>query len=180
MSLRRPTSLVLLLLALTALVSFAAGCGEEHESEVAEGEPLELGEMGFTVQITRFLNPDSTEDATYLEGAPPLKQGMQYLAVFMKVSNEGHEPTVVPRPFKIVDTRGKVYDQIPVDNPFALDPGAPIEAEGSVPEANTAAAEGPIKGSMILFMLDEDATENRPLQLEVPGPTGVGSVELDL
>ncbi len=180
MSLRRPTHLVLLLLALTALFSFAAGCGEEHESEVAEGEPLELGEMGFTVQITRFLNPASQEDATYLEGAPPLEKGMQYLAVFMKVSNEGDEPTVVPQPFKIVDTRGTIYNQIPVDNPFALESGAEVEAEGEVPEADTAAASGPIEGSMILFMLDEDATENRPLQLEVPGPDEVGSVELDL
>jgi hypothetical protein len=180
MSLRRPTSLVLLLLALTALVSFAAGCGKEEETDVAEGESLELGDMSFTVQITRFLNPSSPEDSTYLEGAPPLKKGMQYLAVFMKISNDGDDPTVVPQPFRIVDTRGTIYDQIPVENPFALEPGAEIEPDGAVPGPETAAANGPIKGSMILFMLEEDATENRPLQLQVPGPTGVGTIELDL
>jgi hypothetical protein len=180
MSHRRPTTLVLLLLALAALVSFAAGCGKEEETDVAEGESLELGDMEFTVQITRFLNPSSPEDSAYLEGAPALEHGMQYLAVFMKVSNEGDEPTVVPQPFKIVDTRGTIYRQIPVDNGFALEPGADIEPGQAVPGAETAAANGPIKGSMILFMLEEDATENRPLQLEVPGPSGVGSVELDL
>lgn len=180
MSLRRPTYLVLLLLALSALVSFTAGCGKGEETDVAEGESLELGDMEFTVQITRFLNPSSPEDSTYLEGAPPLKQGMQYLAVFMKVANNGDQPNVVPRPFRIVDTRGRIYNQVPVENDYALEPGTKIEADGAVPGAETAAANGPIKGSMILFIIDEDATENRPLRLEVPGPSGVGTVELDL
>ena len=31
--------------------------------------------MDYNVQITRFLNPASPEDAAYLEGAPPLEQG---------------------------------------------------------------------------------------------------------
>ena len=180
MSLPRPTKILLLLLALTALVSFAAGCGEEEGTDVSEGEPLELGEMGFNVQITRFLNPASPEDSTYLEGAPELETGQQYLAVFMQVSNDGEEPNVVPKPFRIVDTRGTIYDQVPVENPFALEAGEVVEPDEMVPGPETAAATGPIKGSMILFVLDENATEDRPLQLEVPGPTGVGTVELDL
>ena len=44
-------------------------------AEVVEGEPLELGELDYNVQITRFLNPDDAEDAEYLVGQPPRRPG---------------------------------------------------------------------------------------------------------
>ncbi len=48
-----------------------SACGEEEESEVVEGEPIEVAGLEYNVQITRFLNPDDTEDAEYLVGQPP-------------------------------------------------------------------------------------------------------------
>ena len=46
---------------------------------------------------------------------------------------------------------------------------------------DTPAAGGPIKGSMILYLIDEEAAENRPLELEIPGPDGeAGRIELDI
>lgn len=169
----------LLLLVLVAL-PVLAGCGNDEETEVNEGEPLVLEDLSFSVQITRFLNPNSTEDAAYLEGAPPLEVGEQYLAVFMQIDNDGDEAAVVPYPFTIVDTRGDIYDQARVDNNFALVPGTPILPDESVPGAETAARNGPIEGSMILFPIQESATENRPLQLEVIGASGTGEIELDI
>jgi len=172
-----------LLLALTLACSsvLAVGCGaEEVEGEVPEGEPLELGEIEYDVQITRFLNPASPEDASYLEGAEPLLDGQQYLGVFLEIKNESDEPTVVPYPLKIVDTRGETFIQEEIDNPFTLQPGEAVEPDGQVPGAQTAAANGPIEGSLVLFRIDETATETRPLQLEVPGPEGVGTIELDI
>jgi hypothetical protein len=182
MRLRRPTHLLSLvaLVAFVALAAIAAGCGDDETTDVAEGEPLELGDLSFNVQITRGLNPNSPEDSVYLDGAPPLKPGEQYLGVFMEVSNDGDDVNVVPQPFRIVDTRGTIYNQAPVSNPFALEPGTPIEPGKDVPGVETAAANGPIKGSLILFILDQDASENRPLQLQVPGPDAVGTIELDL
>lgn len=176
----RFATFLLLALVLAAFPVLVGGCGEEEESEVNEGEPLELGEMAYNVQITRFLNPSSPEDLTYLQDAPPLAEGQQYLGVFMQVTNEGEEPNVVPQPFKIIDTRGTIYYQEELDNPFALEPGTPLAPDESVPGPETAAANGPIEGSLILFALDEGATENRPLQLMVPGPDEVGIIELDL
>lgn len=177
----RLSRFLLLALAFACLPLLAAGCGaEEPESEVPEGEPLELGEVEFDVQITRFLNPDSTEDATYLEGAEPLLDGQQYLGVFLEIKNEGDEPTVVPYPLKVVDTRGQTFIQEEIDNPFTLVPGEPIEPDGQLPGVQSAAANGPIEGSLVLFRIDETATETRPLQLEVPGPEGVGTIELDI
>lgn len=169
------------LLAIAALAFPVAGCGaEEPETDVPEGEPLELGEMAYDVQLTRFLNPDAAEDADYLEGAPPLAPGEQYFGVFMTVENDGDEAGVVSSPFKIVDTRGNTYVQDNLDNPFALDAGAPIEPDEEVPGPDTPAANGPIEGSLVLFRLAETAVEDRPLKLEITGPDGVGEIELDL
>ena len=175
----RVLTFALLLLALVAL-PVLAGCGDDKETEVNEGEPLELGDLSYNVQITRFLNPSSTEDATYLEGAPPLKEGEQYLAVFMQIDNDGDDEAVVPYPFKIVDTRGNIYVQDRVENDFALVPGTPIPPDGTVPGDETAARNSPIEGSMILFRIPETATENRPLQLQVLGSDETGEIELDL
>ena len=169
------------LLAIAALALPIAGCGEEeHETDVPEGEPLELGEMAYDVQISRFLNPDAPDDVEYLEGAPPLEAGEQYFGVFMEITNDGDEANVVPYPFKIVDTRGNVFVQERIDNPFALDPGAPIEPGEIEPGPETPAANGPIEGALVLFALPETAAEDRPVKLEVPGPDGGGEIELDL
>lgn len=176
---RTPT-ILLLSLSLLALVALA-GCGSsEQESTVNEGESLELGDLKFDVQVTRALNPNSPEDVTYLQGAPPLQPGQEYLAVFMQVSNEGTEPNVVPFPFKIVDTRGDVYIQEKLDNAFALVPGTPVEPDTTVPGPESAARNGPVEGAIILFRIPEASTENRPFDLEVPGPGRSGEVELDL
>lgn len=169
------------LLAAAALAVPVAGCGaEEQETDVPEGEPLEVGEMAYDVQLSRFLNPDAPEDADYLEGAPPLAQGEQYFGVFMTVENEGDEAGVVSYPLKIVDTRGNTYVQDRIDNPFSLEPGAPVEPDEEVPGPDTPAANGPIEGSLVLFRLTETAVEDRPLKLEINGPDGVGEIELDL
>ncbi len=170
----------LLLLALLSFGVLAAGCGDEAETEVMEGEPLELGDLHYNVQITRFLNPSSDEDSAYLEGAPPLGDGQQYLAVFMQIENVGDEDAVVPFPFRIIDTRDEIYAQDRVDNDFALVPDTPIPADGTVPGLETVARTGPTEGSMILFRIDEAATENRPLKLEVRNGDEVGEIELDI
>ena len=48
----------LMRLGLAALLLVAAllvvGCGEEEGLDVAEGEPVELGELLYNVQLTRF------------------------------------------------------------------------------------------------------------------------------
>lgn len=176
---RTPTILVLCL-ALLALVALG-GCGSsEEETTVNEGESLELGNLSFDVQVTRALNPSSPEDRTYLRDAPPLESGEEYLGVFMQVHNEGDQVNVVPYPFTIVDTRGTIYVQEKVDNAFALKPGTPVEPGTTVPGPETPARNGPIEGAMILFRIPEASTENRPFDLQVPGPGETGVVELDL
>jgi hypothetical protein len=179
---RRFPTLVLLSLALLG-TGLLAGCGGEEEEGVAvEGEPLELGNLLYNVQITRFLNPAATEDAGYLEGQPPPPVGKDYLAVFMRIQNEGDEPEPIPDSFTIRSSRDETFRPLDInENPFALPLGSEIPPDGQLPAPDTAAASGPIKGALVLYLIDEAATENRPLELEIPGPDGeTGRIELDI
>jgi hypothetical protein len=174
---------VLALAAVLAAAGLAAGgCGEEEEElDVVEGEPVELGELEYNVQITRFLNPTDPEDSAYLEGEAEPKPGQAYLAVFMTVHNNGEEPARLPETFDIVDTRDNTYEPVETDNPFALMPGSEVGPGAELPAPDTPAASGPIKGAMVLFLVPEGVAENRPLELEIPDSEGTpGKVELDI
>jgi len=177
---RRLLIIPLLVIALAGFAALASGCGDEATAEAKEGEPLVLGDVAYNIQITRELNRFSPEDGAYLEGAPPLRRNQEYLGVFMQVTNQGDDAAVVPDPFKIVDTRGRIYDQVRLDNEWALVPGAPVLPGETIPAPETVAKNGPVEGSLILFVIDEAANENRPLVLEIPGPDGVGEIVLDL
>jgi hypothetical protein len=177
---RRLLIIPLLVLALAGFAVAASGCGDEPTAEAKEGEPLELGDLEYNIQITRELNRFSPEDAAYLAGAPRLLPNQEYLGVFMQVANAGDQAAVVPDPFRVIDTRGRIYDQVPLRNEWALKPGTPIPPDETIPAPETPAKNGPIEGSLILFVIDETANENRPLVLEVPGPDGVGEIVLDL
>jgi hypothetical protein len=177
---RRIVILPLLVLALLGLAVASSGCGDEATAEAKEGEPLELGDLAYNIQITRELNRFSTEDGAYLQGAPPIGPDHEYLGVFLQVTNEGDEDAVVPGPLRIVDTRGTVYRQVPLDNEWALKAGTPIPAGETVPGPETVAKNGPVEGSLALFIVEQSANENRPLILEVPGPDGHGEIVLDL
>ena len=176
---RSRLALVLLLLA-APLAAAAPGCGEEEELEVVEGEPVELEELSYNVQLTRFLNPDDNEDAEYLADQPPLPPGTGYLGVFMQIENESEEPRPSASEFTIVDTLEEHYEPVETESPYALEPGAEVPAEGELPLAGTTAATGPTEGAMVLFLVPDAVTENRPLELEISSAGATGTVELDI
>jgi len=204
---RLPLAIFLALVLCAAFV--VAGCGEEEELQVVEGEPLELGEVSYNVQITRFLNPGDSEDEGYLAGQQPPKPGEAYLGVFLTIENDGDEEADVPYAFKVRDTQAAensshglgIYDPIPSSSVYALQlPGQDESASGGfeegavedlqpttipagdeLPVANSTAATGVIGGAMLLFLVDQEVAENRPLELEVPGEGGErGFIELDI
>jgi hypothetical protein len=189
----------------TALSGAVVACGSEEELHVIEGEPLEAGDVSYNVQITRFLNPDDPEDQGYLVGQERPEPGEAYLGVFLTIENEGDEAVEVPSEFTVTDTEGTHHEPIPSTSPYALQvPGLepdvetltesdedletvedlqPLEvpADGEIPIPDTTAAEGVIGGAMLLFVVEQEVTENRPLELEIPledGETGV--IELDI
>jgi hypothetical protein len=169
------------LLFLLAAALLTVGCGQDEELDVKEGEPVELGPLRYNVQLTRFLNRTNVEDRDYLVGQRPAPSGQKYLAVFIEIENDSDATASLPSDVRIVDTRGTVYAPVPSQSLYALKLGTQVPPDGELPAADTTAANGPTGGAMILFLIRDEATENRPLELEIPGIEGeVGKIELDI
>ncbi len=146
-----------------------------------EGEPIEFEDVSYNVVISRFLNPDDEEDSAYLEGQPTPPPGQQYFGVFMQVENESEEAITLPDEMEVIDTLDTTYAPTETESPYALELGAEVPAGGVVPVPNSIAADGPTQGSLVLFLLEESSTENRPLELELPlSESESGIIELDI
>jgi hypothetical protein len=169
------------LLAALALALFVSACGyESHEKEVVEGEPVTLGELRYNVIFSRFLNPNDNEDAAYLVGQPPAPEGSAYFGVFFEVQNESEEPQTLAPSLTIADADKETFDSLPSESLYALPPKGEVESQEQIPVLDSTPQQGPIEGSVVLFLLPSSASENRPLTLTIPGPEGPGEVTLDL
>lgn len=180
MSLTR--KLVRPLLAALVLAAVAVGgvaCGHDsNETEVSEGEPVELGELSYNVTFSRYLNPNDNEDAAYLVGQPPPTDGYSFFGVFMEIQNETDKPQTVPS-MTITDAEGNSYSVYPSQSLYALQFGENVEPEEQLPKLDTTAQQGPIEGALLIFNLPESVNENRPLTLHIEG-SEKGEVTLDL
>ena len=152
-----------------ALVTVTA-CGQEERSEGEEGEYVHAGEAVYQVQLTRLLNPRQRPDDTLVRGQASLQSDEQFLAVFLRIENEGEEAYAPPRDMKVIDSDGNEY--LPLDatqSGFGLDFAEEIPPKDEAPAANSPAAEGPNGAAMVLFRVKiASATDNLPLELEVP------------
>ncbi|MDX6632543.1 MAG: hypothetical protein QOG26_548 [Solirubrobacterales bacterium] len=157
------------LLGALVLAAAATGCGSSEETHVSEGVPVKVGELTYNVQLSRFLNIADNEDHFYLSDQKPLPAAKYYFGVFVQIKNSADSPQAVPRDLSIVDTLGNRYSPRPSKSDFALALGGQIPAKGSVPAPDSPARSGPTEGSLILFVVNHDITENRPLNLIVPG-----------
>jgi hypothetical protein len=182
----RPTTRLgaaLVLAAALVLGVLLSGCNSSPETDLSvdEGQPMKLGDLLYNVEISRFLNPRDPEDRAYLAGQPPPPNDKLYLGVFMLIENEADTAQQVPSDFKVVDTEGTEFKPIPSQSLFALKLGGTVGGKDQLPGPESTAANGPIQGSMVLFLIDQAATEDRPLTLDIPSTTGsVGEVELDI
>jgi hypothetical protein len=176
----RPVAIAALAV-LAALAATFGACGSEEATEVVEGEPAELGELEYNVQITRFLNPDDVEDAEYLVGQAEPDAGSSYLGVFMTVINKNKDEAFPSADtYTVVDTVGNEFEPTESESPYALDIGAEVPEESQLPTPDSTAATGPNQGALLLFVVDDTVSENRPLELEIDSPDGSGVVELDI
>ena len=176
------------LLALAAVVALGlSGCGDKHaynhEAET-EGEYVDVGNLVYQVQMSRFLNPGDREDREYLEGlpagTPELTADETWFGVWMRVKNYSNETIQPAEDITIVDTEENRFEPVPLDNPFAYNPG-PLGADQVLPLPDTAAASGPIQGSLILYRLKDESISNRPLILHIEKPGAEGSeISIDL
>jgi hypothetical protein len=169
------------LLALVSLPLVASACGyESHEKEVVEGEPVELGELSYNAIFSRYLNPNDNEDSAYLIGQSPAPKGSSYFGVFFEVQNESEEPQTLAKSMTIEDADHNEFEALPSESLYAMPLGGEVEEQEQVPVLDSTPEQGPIEGSVVLFLLPETANEARPLTLSIPGPDGPGEVTLDL
>jgi hypothetical protein len=169
-------------LALGVLALAVTACGYSSDSkDVKEGEPVQLGELHYNVIFSRYLNPADNEDSAYLVGQPAPPNGSTYFGVFFEIQNESEEPQILPSTLTITDAAHKSYDLVPSESLYALPLGGEVEAHEQVPVLDSTAQSGPVEGSIALFLLPSEASDNRPLTLHIPSPDGeTGSVLLDL
>jgi hypothetical protein len=179
---RRLVLPLLAALALGLLVVGVSACGYSNDSkDVAEGEAVNLGELQFIVTFSRYLNPNDNEDSAYLVGQPPPPEGSTYFGIFFEVQNESEKPQTLPSTLSITDAADKTYDVIPSESLYALEFGGEVEPQEQIPILDSTPQQGPIEGSLALFLLPAEASDNRPLTLHIPGADGEdGEVTLDL
>jgi hypothetical protein len=178
---RRTAAIALCVLTALVLAGALSACGEDEQTtEVAEGEPIEIAGLEYNVQITRFLNPDDTEDAEYLVGQPPAEPGAAYLGVFMVITNPTDDARPSATNYVVTDTLDTEYDFLDSESPYALDVGAEVQGNNQLPLVDTTAGTGPNQGSLLIFKVLDSVSDNRPLMLEIQTFGGTGEVTLDI
>jgi hypothetical protein len=165
---------------LVPLSIIASGCGADKPTDVEEGEGLDLGGLVYNVAITRFLNPFNIEDKEYLVGQEPPPRGFDYLGVFLRITNNTDGDLPSAHTYQIYDTTHRVYRPLESKSPFALEIGATVPVDESLPIEDSTAATGPTESSMLLYLIPEDAPDSRPLNMEIQSVLGDGTVKLDL
>ena len=161
----------------------AAGCGNSPGKEGDEGVPIQLGELEINVQLTRFLNPADHEDKNYLAGQPlPPPAAKSYLGVFLTMKNHADSETEIPAAAQmtVVDTTGAGYEAVPSHTPFAAPLGTTLAGHGVIPVPDSPAESGPAQGAIVLFLVDNVVSENRPLKLEIEHDGETGDITLDI
>lgn len=153
---------------LAALVLGACGGAHEEGEAFREGLALPLEGITYDVFITRQMNLQDVEDMGYVRDVPEAPGDSAYFGVFLEACNFSEEPLTPATDFKVVDTAGEEFVPVRLDpeNPFSyssteLGPNACIPAEGSI------ASSGPTSGALLMFEIPFEATENRPLELEI-------------
>jgi hypothetical protein len=191
--LRKLMLLALVLLAASALTA----CGDSHTKVTtgtyagesgANAPYLDVGPLVYEVQLSRELNPYTTEDSAYLQGLSPAQQklapGQEWFAVFLQVYNNSSSPLTAAKDLTITDTQGNRYTPIvpSAANQFAYRAGS-VPGDGRLPVADSIASQGTTQGALLLFKIQIVSLDNRPLKLTIVDPENAAetaSAELDV
>jgi hypothetical protein len=187
----RFTRLALVLCAAVCVVGLSACFKKEPYHTVADTEGIYVtaANLTYQVQLSRELNPASVEDQAYLRGLPPLTTPPtpkeEWFAVWMRTENLTRKSHQMISDFEITDTQGNVYKPLPLTAGNDLRYVATkVPAHTTFPIADSPAYFSPTQGQELLFKINVNAYQNRPLTLHLlgsgsPGPT-LAEVTLDL
>ena len=176
-----------------ALVLGLVACGtKQSHPRLADannnGGYVDAGPVTYQLQISRELNQYSTEDSQYVTGLPAgttrPSSTQEWYGVFLWAKNQTSQSQVTTDNFDIVDTQGNTYYPIklnPALNPYAWTKQT-LQPLGIEPGPDTTAASGPTQGGLLLFKLGDSAYANRPLTLQIRGPSNQlwAKISLDL
>jgi hypothetical protein len=172
---------LLLALAVIGLGAALSACGGGEPKHVEEGEVLKLGDLKYTVTFSRYLNPEDSEDAAYLEGQAEPQKDASYFGVFFIVQNESENIQKLPAKIVITDAEDNKYEAIASESSFAFPLGGEVPSEEQIPVLDSPSQQGPIQGSVVIFELPAEVSSSRPLTLHLESPEGEkGEVQLDL
>lgn len=159
-----------------------AGCGAEKKSEGDEGDSVTVDGAVYSVQYTRLLNADDSEDRGYLAGQPETRGRDAYLGVFLKIKNDSDGAYKPPRDIEVIEAGGKRFSPIDVSSSaFALDFDRVIPPGETEPAVDTAAANGPGNGALVLYKITQSTVQRQPLTLEIPARSGSdGEIHIDI
>jgi hypothetical protein len=192
-SLRKLPFVALALLAVLAL----GACGDSHTKVTggtyagesgANAPYLDVGPLVYEVQLSRELNPQDSEDASYLQGLSPeerkLAPGQEWFAVFVQVYNNNSQALPAANDLTITDTQGNSYiPVIPSEANAFVYRGGTVLPHSQLPQNNSVATSGPIQGALLLYKIRVVSLDNRPLTLKIVDPTNeaeTASAELDV
>ena len=172
------------LIAVAALAGLSA-CGDEEpgiDEPAREGLAIPVDGVQYNVFITRQINPKIQPDQDLYRGPPPA-EGSTFYGIFIQACNdtdERHEAIDV-RDFVVKDNQDEEFElmDLPEENVFAYRPVA-LDPGECIPEAGSVNQLGQSGGALLMFEIPLDATENRPLELELEGAEETKAVELDL
>lgn len=167
----------LLLCTFAGAALVTAGCEAPHERTVGETEAayLDLDGLRYQVQISRQLNPADVEDSEYFTGVEDTDLGQDHVwyGVFLQVANPHDEELRSAEEFHIVDTQHNEFEPVELDpeiNNWAYEPRV-LGPREMIPAPDSAVFNGPTRGALLLFRLERQTMQNRPLELVI------GSVE---
>jgi hypothetical protein len=105
-----------------------------------------------------------------------------WFGIWMRVENPTDKPLPIATQYEIHDTQGAVYRPVPLDakaNPFSYQPGN-VQPGDVFPLPDSAAGNGPIQGSLLLFRIKADSLQNRPLELRITQGGKTDTADIDV
>ena len=170
----------------------ASGCGNKQETVTlgeTEGIYLDVDELKYQIQISRYMNANDVEDRSYLAGLPQSTaaadgRGDLVRGLHPRAEHDGRDDRAGQR----LRDRGHAGERLPADparhetstrSPTSRTRSAP---KSLIPRAGLRRAPTTtIQGSLLLFKVKTESLQNRPLEFRFKGGVGTtGVVDLDV
>lgn len=162
------------------------GCGSPPDRDAPAGTTVTQDGVAYSVQFSRELNPEAPDDRVVLGGLARRKglvgPGTTLVGVFVQARNDAAGPRRTFAAPRLVTAFGKTFAplQLPPADPFAYR-GALLEHGREIPGPQTAAAQGPDDGLVLVYRVPTGVfVTDRPFTERFGPDDRAASVQLDI